>query len=125
MLGALSGGLAVAFSLPPFGFWPLAFVGMGLLAWALGDQPLRRRLLVGAAFGLGQFTVGLWWMGEFNGVGAGAVVVLETAFLVAAAAVAPAGRGRIAGLPAALVLAEAARGAVPFGGLPMAGVGLG
>ena len=120
-LGALGGGVAVALSLPPFGWWPLAIAGVAALAWAIDGQSCRTRLLIGAAFGLGQFTIGLWWMGEFNGAGAGAVVVLETLFVMGATVVAP----RPVVLPAALVLAEAARGAVPFGGLPMGGIALG
>jgi apolipoprotein N-acyltransferase len=75
----------VALSLPPFGWWPLAFAGFGALAVALGDQPVRRRLLIGAAFGLGQFTIGLWWMGEFNLAGSAAVVALQAVFLALAA----------------------------------------
>jgi apolipoprotein N-acyltransferase len=115
----------VALSLPPFGWWPLAFAGFGALAVALGDQPVRRRLLIGAAFGLGQFTIGLWWMGEFNLAGSAAVVALQAVFLALAAALAPPGAGRAVALPGALVLVEAARGVWPFGGLPMAGAALG
>jgi apolipoprotein N-acyltransferase len=44
---------------------------------------------------------------------------------VAAAAAVPPGRGRLLALPAALVLAEAARDRWPFGGLPLAGPALG
>jgi len=123
-LGLAGGGL-VALSLPPFGWWPLAVGGVVALLVALGDQPMRRRLLIGAGFGLGQFTVGLWWLGEFSLPGSVAVVAMEAAFLAAAAALAPPGPGRVVGLPATLVLAEAARGLVPFGGLPMGGVALG
>jgi len=115
----------VALSLPPFGWWPLAFAGLGALAVALTGQPWRRRALLGAAFGLGQFTVGLWWVGEFSGPGAVAVVALQTGFVALAAALVPPGPGQALGLPGAVVLAEAARGAWPFGGLPMAGVALG
>ena len=118
-------GLVAALSLPPWGWWPLGLAGVGALSVLLGGRPARQRAAVAAAYGFGFFLPGLWWMGEFNAVGAGAVVVLETAFVVAAALATPAGRGRALALPGAVVLAEAVRGAVPFGGLPMAGLALG
>ena len=122
---ALLGGGLVALSVPPWGWWPLAFAGIAVLSGCLNGLPARHRLAVGVAFGLGQFGPGLWWMGEFNAVGAVLVVLLETSFVATAAAATPPGRWRVLALPATVVLAEAARGAVPFGGLPMAGIGLG
>ena len=98
---------------------------MAGLALLLRGRTAPWRAAVGAAHGIGFFTVGLWWMGEFTGPGAGAVVVLETLFVVAAAAATPPGPAGALALPGALVLAEAARSAVPFGGLPMAGLALG
>lgn len=123
--GAAAAGTVAALSLPPWGWWPLGPVGVGGLALLLAGRPAPARLGVGAAFGLGLFIPGLWWMGEFNAAGAGAVMVLETAFVALAAVAAPSRRWQAAGLPAALVLAEAARSSVPFGGLPMAGLALG
>ena len=124
VLAALA-GLVAAVSLPPWGWWPLGFVGVGALSLLLEGQRVWQRLAVGAAYGFGFFTVGLWWMGEFNVAGAGAVVVLETVFVVVAALAIPPVRGRALAVPGTLVLAEAARGAIPFGGLPMAGLALG
>jgi apolipoprotein N-acyltransferase len=122
---AFAGGLLVALSLPPWGWWPLAVVGIALLAHVVAGLALRRRLLVGLAFGLGQFIPGLWWMFEFS-PGAGLVMLLETAFIVGALAVVPPTRPlNYVAVPAALVAAEALRGHIPFGGLPMAGVALG
>lgn len=63
-------------------------------------------------------------MVDFQAVGALLVVLLETAFITAAVTLTPS-RFAIAATPAALVLAEAARDRVPFGGLPMAGIALG
>lgn len=118
-------GLVAAFSLPSWGWWPLGIAGVAALPGLLAGRPVRSRALVGAAFGIGFFVPGLWWMGEFNAVGAALVMVLETAFMAAAAAAVPPGRSRVLALPGTLLLAEAARGAVPFGGLPMAGLALG
>ncbi|MDP9071064.1 MAG: hypothetical protein M3N68_07230, partial [Actinomycetota bacterium] len=92
---ALLGGALVALSLPPWGWWPLAFLGVAVLSRCLSGLSTRRRLGVGVAFGLGQFAPGLWWMGEFNAVGAVLVVLLETSFVAAAAAATPPGRWRV------------------------------
>lgn len=120
-------GALTALSIPPWGWWPLAFVGLAVLASVTeGVERKRRRAAAGAAFGLGMFVPGLWWMSDFHAVGGPAVMLLEAAFLAAAVVLVPAGgRWRVVAFPAALVLAEAARGAVPFGGLPMAGIALG
>src|SRR4051794_24062009 len=71
--------------------------------------------------GATMFGIGLFWIIEFQAFGFVALLVLETAFVVAAAI----GTPRIWVLPAALILGEAARGAVPFGGLPLGGAALG
>ena len=122
---AVVAGLLGALSLPSWGWWPLGVVAVAGLSVALRDRSARARALVGAAFGVGLFVPGLWWMGEFNAAGAALVVVLETAFLALAAAAVPRRRGAALALPGVLVVAEAARAAVPFGGLPMAGLALG
>ena len=46
---ALLAGAVVALSLPPWGFWPLSFVGVVLFDLALGPSPSRRRA-AGLAF---------------------------------------------------------------------------
>lgn len=126
LLVSLVGGVLVALSLPPWGWWPLAWVGVGLLAWALDGLGWRRRVLAGGAYGVGQFVIGLWWMLEFNSIGGVLVMILETLFMMAAAWSVPGlKRGGFLLTPAALVVAEFARGEVPFEGLPMAGIALG
>jgi apolipoprotein N-acyltransferase len=98
---------------------------MAVLARALAGQPTWRRVRLGALAALVHFGVGLWWVLAFSGPGYGLLVALEAAFLaVAAGAVPPAG-GAVFGLPAPLVLAEAARSRWPLGGLPLAGFDLG
>ena len=49
LLLALGGGFLVALSLPPWGWWPLAFVGVAVFEIALGPDPGR-----GARFGRGM-----------------------------------------------------------------------
>ena len=117
--------MVAALSLPPWGWWPLGVAGVAPLPALLQERRARGRALVGAAFGACFFVPGLWWLGEFNAGGAVLVMVLETTFATVASVAVPPGRGRLLGLPAALVLAEAARGVTPFGGLPMAGLALG
>lgn len=125
-LAPLAAGLLLALTIPPWGFWVLAPAGVALFAWGIEDRTRRGRMLGGLLLGLGQFIPALFWMAEFQAVGYLAVVLLESAFLVAACALLPAASGRLAvALPGALVLAEWARGEWPFGGLPMGGVPLG
>jgi len=109
------------------GFWPLGVAGAGLLFVALGGAGgWRRRLALGLAAGLGLYVPGLWWMGDFSLPGFGIATLLESAILAVAVSAVPAdGRGRLAAFPAALVLAEAVRGAWPFGGVPLTGIDLG
>ena len=121
----LAAGAVAALSLPPWGWWPLGPVGVAVLAWRLAGLSTPGRLAAGVGFGLGLFTPGLWWMGEFHALGAALAVLIETAFVAAAAVATPPGRWRVAALPATLVVAEAGRAVMPFGGVPLAGLGLG
>ena len=43
LLAAALGGTLVAFSLPPWGLWPLAFVGVVIFEVAQGANPTRRQ----------------------------------------------------------------------------------
>lgn len=117
----LAGGVLGALSLPPWGWWPLAVAGLAMFAWSLSWESTTSRALSGAAFGVGLFSIGLFWVTEFHAVGYVVLTALETSFFVAGAAL----TRRIAAFPATVVLAEAARGAVPFGGLPLGGLALG
>ena len=121
----------MALSLPPFGFWVLAPVGFAGLALALAHPAvgrwLRRRVLVGGAFGLGQYAIGLWWVTEFHWAGYVALVVLGLAFaaLTGVLVRSTSQWARIASLASAVVLVEALRGTFPLGGLPLGGTALG
>ena len=117
--------MLVALSLPPWGWWPLAFLGLGLFFFVLERGSPRGRLLLGWLFGLGMFGIGWFWFGEFTGPGAMLSIAAEALFMGGAALLVPPERGRVVAFPAAMVLAEAARGAWPFEGLPLAGVALG
>ncbi len=122
---SLLGGLLLALSLPPWGWWPLAFVGAAVVYWRLAGLPWRLRLLAGWAAGLGCFVPGLWWAAAFNWYGAAVLMAVEALFMAAGAvAVAPT-RWRVPTSVGAFTLAEAARISWPFGGLPLGGLFLG
>ena len=63
---ATGAGLLVALSLPPWGFWPLAFVGIALFEISLGEHPTRgQRAARGWLFAAGWLFPGvvfLWFL---------------------------------------------------------------
>ena len=60
---ALAAGAASAFAFEPAGLWPLLLLGFAVLCELLSrTKQLSRALLIGWAFGLGQFVVGLNWI---------------------------------------------------------------
>jgi apolipoprotein N-acyltransferase len=124
-LVALAGGALVGLSLPPIGWWPMAVVGVAAIAWALGGRRLRGRLLLGWLAGMAQFSISLFWAIQFNIGGYVVLFILEALFVALACALVPPGRGRLVVLAGVLTLAEAARQAWPFGGLPLGGIALG
>ncbi|HLG66855.1 MAG TPA: apolipoprotein N-acyltransferase [Acidimicrobiales bacterium] len=121
-------GACLALSLPPAGWWPLAFVGAGILAWRLDRLRARARLLAGWTCGLGCFVPGLAWSVSFNWYGAAILMAVEALSMgLAAMAVPPRCHGwaRLAACTGAFTLAEAVRLRWPLGGLPLGGVFLG
>jgi apolipoprotein N-acyltransferase len=125
VLPSLAAGVLLALSLPPFGAWPVAFVGAALLYWRLRGLRLRARLLAGWVAGIGCFSIGLYWAQGFNWYGAVVLILLESLSVAAAATATPPGRGRAPAFIGASTLAEALRFGWPFGGLPIGGVFLG
>ena len=115
---SLGAGALVAASLPPWGWWPLAFVGIAVLRSARRRSAGRCPLPAGRAV-----------LGRLAGAGHGVDVVPQCARLRrggrdlmprlqgAALAVIPSGRWRWVALPAALTVAEAIRFSFPFGGV--------
>ena len=124
---AIASGVGLALSLPPWGFWILAFPSAGLLWWRLGDLRPRTRLWAGWLAGLGCFVPGLAWARSFSWPGAVVLIAVEALFPALACLVVPARPvvARALAFPAALTLAEAVRQTWPFGGLPIGGVFLG
>jgi len=63
VLYALLAGAASAFAFEPTGLWPLLLLAFALLCELLvRTKTLGRALLIGWAFGVGQFSVGLNWI---------------------------------------------------------------
>ncbi|MCU0259598.1 MAG: apolipoprotein N-acyltransferase [Ilumatobacteraceae bacterium] len=122
---ALLGGWLVALSLPPWGWWPLGFVGVILLETSLGERPtVGQRAAIGFAFGLAWMAMGMGWMWQLTIPGYIAATLVFAGFHAAAAAAAPGGPWRAIGRPAAHALVEAVRLSFPFGGVPLATMGI-
>jgi apolipoprotein N-acyltransferase len=119
--------VGLALSLPPWGWWVLAFPSAGLLWWRLGGLRARSRLWAGWLAGLGCYLPGLMWARSFTLPGAIVLIIVEAAFMAVACLVVPASPtlARALAFPGAMTLAEAARMTWPFGGLPIGGVFLG
>lgn len=121
----VAAGALMALSLPPFGFWVLAFPAAAVLWWRLGQHGIAGRLGAGWLFGLGLYGIGLWWVNDFNLAGGLLLIVVEALAPALAAAITPRGPGRTPALAGAMVLLEALRSTWPLGGLPLGGVALG
>ncbi len=100
-LPALASGVGLALSLPPWGWWILAFPAAGLLWWRLGGLRPRTRLWAGYLAGLGCYVPGLMWARSFTVPGAIVLIAVEAGFTAVACLAVPAGAGRGpgAGLP--------------------------
>src|SRR3954447_5324442 len=119
-------GLLLAASLPPWGWWPLAFVGLVLLDRLIADQKawtrFRRGWLVAAALLFPSMS----WLFTFTGPGyVIAAAYYSAIFALACMACPPSAPGRWIALPGLWVLAEAFRGRWPFGGVPVSRLAMG
>jgi apolipoprotein N-acyltransferase len=124
-LAAAIGGTLVAFSLPPWGLWPLAFVGVVIFEAAQGAYPTRRQAaLRGFAFALPWMAIGMIWIWFLTAPGYIVVAIAFAGLHAGAAAIAPTGPWRTVGRPAAHTLVETIRLGFPFGGVPLATMGI-
>ena len=117
-------GALVGLSLPPWGWWPLAFAGIALLDRLIVDQRPAVRFRRTWLFSASWLALGMAWMWFLSAPGYIVAVAMFAALHGAAAAVAPTGRIRWLSLPAALTLAEALRFCFPFGGVPLASLAI-
>lgn len=124
-LMALGGGLLLAFSLPPWGWWPLAFIGIALLDRSLDGAGVGARFRRAWLAGFGLLAPSTVWMFSFTPPGYVIEVVGFAAFLGVAVAAVPSTRWRGLALPGAWVLFEALKNRWPFGGVPLSELALG
>ncbi|HTN99543.1 MAG TPA: apolipoprotein N-acyltransferase [Microthrixaceae bacterium] len=123
-LGLLA-GLLICASLPPWGWWPLAFLGVALWVFILGPTSKGprgpgRRFMISWAVGLGWFVPSTLWMWGLTQPG----YVVGTLFgwgpMVAVIGLgSPSSRLRYLGIPAGIVIFEWFHLSAPFGGVPL------
>lgn len=119
-------GALLALAVPPWGFWPLAVVGLAILYRLSAELGTKHRFVAGVETGFVLYAATLWWMTEFHPA-ALLVPLIEAAFLGLALVLTPPGlvRGRPLCFAAAVLLADAARSRFPVRGLPLGGLDLG
>lgn len=122
---SLVGGLCVAASLPPWGWWPLAIVGIALF-FRVSSIALSRRhaFFAGAVFTVGWLTPAMAWMWFLSAPGYVIAVLIFAVLHGAAEAVVWRTERRRFLQPLAHVLVEALRFSWPFGGAPLASLGI-
>lgn len=118
--------MLVAAALPPWGFWPLAFVGIAVYETAAQRATTsRERLTTAWIFAVVWFLIGMIWMWFLTIPGYLLLSAIFAGFHALAAWAAPRGPWRVIGRPAAHALAEALRFSFPFGGVPLATLPIG
>lgn len=117
----IGAGALVAASLPPWGFWPLAFVGVAIFARvsASFDNALSR-FFGGFIFAMAWFAPGMGWMWHLTAPGYLVAVPLFAALHGFATVTSARARHSTVAAPLAHTLAEALRFSMPFGGVPLA-----
>jgi apolipoprotein N-acyltransferase len=123
---AVGSGLAVAAALPPWGWWPLAFLGLAGLDRLIADQPRGGRFRRGWLVGVGLYIPSLAWMIDMTAPGYLIAALFYAALLGLACALVPAAApGRWVALPGAIMLVELVRWSWPFGGVPLSSLAVG
>lgn len=120
----LVAGLCVAAAMPPWGWWPLAFVGLGLYGALSRRERGSRDFSRGVLFALAWFIPAMAWMWFLTAPGYLIASVLFASFhgLAAhvAAKLATTTTTHVAALVVCHGLAETLRLSWPFGGVPLA-----
>ena len=116
----------LAASLPPWGWWPLAFVGLVLLDGLIADQAAWTRFRRGWLVAAGLLFPTLIWIYTFTAPGyVIAASYYAAVFGLACMACPPTAPARWIVLPGTWLLAEAFRGRWPFGGVPVSRLAMG
>ena len=121
LLGAL-----ISLSLPPYGFWALAPICLGIYFKVSRHESFRRQLVNAFSLWLGYFTVALTWMTDLTVPGWLVATPVQAFIMALPLALVPSmGRGRAVAVPSALVAGESIRWVLPFGGVPMSNLAMG
>jgi len=127
LLRNLIAGLCVAASMPPWGWWPLAFVGIVLYGASQFRDSLthKQRATTAFVFGVGWFLPSIAWMWFMTAPGYVVAVVFFAALHALAAwwsstYMSASPRSHAAGLALSHTLVETIRLSFPFGGVPLA-----
>ncbi|MFT4597378.1 MAG: apolipoprotein N-acyltransferase [Paracrocinitomix sp.] len=123
LLAPLAGGL-IAFSMPPWGWWPLAFAGVAILDRLLANQPRKERFKRATLVGIWWLYPATFWMWDMTIPGYLIQGIMFSMLYGAVAVLVPPTRGRRVALPAALVVAALVRWNWPFGGVPLASLAI-
>lgn len=116
---AIAAGLLVALSLPPWGWWPLAFGGLAVVDRLLAGASARQRLGRGFVVGLALFVPTISWITQLTFPGYLVATVAFAGLLGVFCLAVPPHDGRRVALVGAWVLWESLRSAWPFGGVPL------
>lgn len=123
LVGALFAGGCLALSYPPYGAWPLGFIGAGLLPLVVRGTRTRSAFILATVAGLSYFIPTLAFV-KYAGLNAWFGLALLEALILGVAGPAFAAVQRLplgaVWCPAIWVADEALRGRAPFGGFPWA-----
>jgi len=124
-LAAAAAGVVTCFSFPPWGWWPLAFIGIAVFEVGVGATPTgRQRFACGWLFAATWLLIGMCWMWFLSAPGYLVAGAIFATYHGVAELVAGNGRWRVISRPVAHTLAEALRFSFPFGGVPLASLAI-
>jgi apolipoprotein N-acyltransferase len=118
---SLLAGLCIAFAMPPWGWWPFAFIGLGIFYKASQKSASRKQaFFAGFSLGIGWFLPTLAWIWYISIPGYIFTVIFFSCLHGVAELLIFAKEPRRFLQPIAHVLVEALRFSWPFGGVPIA-----
>ena len=126
-LSPLAAGICVALALPPWGWWPLSFIGLAWYASMARSRKDKTPFSTAAVFGIGWFLPGMAWMWFLTPPGFIIAVLLFATLHGIAAKLASSFSNENQHTGALIVfhaLAETLRLSWPFGGVPLASLGI-
>lgn len=126
LLTGLVAGTCICASLPPWGWWPLAFVGIALWLHALHGAGRGRRFAISWLVGVAWFGPSTLWMFGLTAPGYVVGLLLGWGPMVGLIGLlSPTSRWRLVALPAGVVVFEWFHTHAPFGGVPLSMLSMG